>query len=117
MSVGPTEVTCDRPVLTVFRCSLAILTTIIPHLFDLVNISPYMHRQLRRVCADYGMPIAIIAMSGFAYWGRFAGYTETGEMTLPTTGPFTPAAGRGWVVDFWNLESKYVGYVATVIHA
>jgi hypothetical protein len=89
--------------------SLAILTTIIPHLFDLINLSPYMHRQLRRICADYGMPIAIIAMSGFAYWGRFAGYTETSEMTLPTTGAFTPAAGRGWVVDFWNLSPKYVG--------
>ena len=89
--------------------SLAVLTCIIPHLFDLLFHSPFMHRQLRRVCADYGMPVTIIAISGFAYWGRFARYTETAEMTVPTKGAFTPAMGRNWVVPFWELPGKYVG--------
>jgi hypothetical protein len=55
------------------------------------------------------MPVTIIAISGFAYWGRFAQYTEEAEMTVPTNGAFTAAMGRSWVVPFWELPGKYVG--------
>ncbi|KAG7530249.1 hypothetical protein FFLO_05179 [Filobasidium floriforme] len=88
---------------------LAILTLVIPHLFDLVYHSPFLHRQLRRFCADYGMPITVIACSGLAYWGTFHGYVTEEAMTLPTTGAYTPAGGRDWVVKFWQLPGKYVG--------
>jgi hypothetical protein len=68
-----------------------------------------MHRQVRRFCADYGMPITIIGMSGLAYWGRFHGYTTEENMTLPINGAYTAAQGRDWVVKFWHLPGKYVG--------
>jgi hypothetical protein len=95
--------------LTYAITSLAILTLVIPHLFDLVYHSPFLHRQLRRFCADYGMPITVIACSGLAYWGTFHGYVTEEGMTLPTTGAYTPAGGRDWVVKFWQLPGKYVG--------
>jgi hypothetical protein len=30
-----------------------------------------VNKHFRRFCADYGMPITIVAISGLAYWGRF----------------------------------------------
>lgn len=70
---------------------------------------PFLHRYIRRFCADYGMPIAVIACSGFAYWGRFHDYVTEDGMRLPTTSAFQPAAGRSWVVEFWKLDGKHVG--------
>lgn len=113
-SLGSCQYLCqpDDKLLTKLTCaitSLAILTLVIPHLFDLVYHSPFLHRQLRRFCADYGMPITVIACSGLAYWGTFHGYVTEEGMTLPTTGAYTPAGGRDWVVKFWQLPGKYVG--------
>ena len=50
---------------------LAVITLVLPHYFNAVAGSGYGNRHVRRFCADYGMPITIIAVSGLAYWGRF----------------------------------------------
>ncbi len=71
--------------------------------------SNLMHRHIRRLCADYGMPLTIVAASGLAYWGRFDAYTTLDQMRLPTGAAFMPANGRTWLVEFWQLEGKYVG--------
>lgn len=88
---------------------LAILTLVIPHYFVSISQSTYVHRHFRRFCADYGMPITVIATTGLAYWGRFNPYAHEEGMTLPTSGAFTPANGRSWLVEFWLLEGKWVG--------
>ncbi|WVO17305.1 hypothetical protein L204_104997 [Cryptococcus depauperatus] len=89
---------------------LAILTLILPHYFNALAKSGYIHKHFRRFCADYGMPITIIAMTGFAYWGRFDQFVLEDGMTLPTTpSSFKPAGGRLWLVRFWQLEGKWVG--------
>ncbi|WRT70568.1 uncharacterized protein IL334_007566 [Kwoniella shivajii] len=89
---------------------LAILTLILPHYFNSLAKSGYVNKHFRRFCADYGMPITIIAMTGFAYWGRFDQYVLEDGMTLPTTtSSFRPASDRPWLVKFWQLEGKWVG--------
>ena len=50
---------------------LAVITLILPHYFNAIASSGYGSRGIRRFCSDYGMPITIIALTGFAYWGRF----------------------------------------------
>jgi hypothetical protein len=50
------------------------MTTVVPHYFNAIARSGYGNKHFRRFCADYGMPITIIAMTGFAYWGRFDPY-------------------------------------------
>jgi hypothetical protein len=47
---------------------------ILPHYFNAIASSGYGNRHIRRFCSDYGMPITIIALTGFAYWGRFNPY-------------------------------------------
>nr|XP_018259912.1 anion transporter [Kwoniella dejecticola CBS 10117]OBR82070.1 anion transporter [Kwoniella dejecticola CBS 10117] len=89
---------------------LAILTLVLPHYFNSVASSGYINKHFRRFCADYGMPITIIAMTGLAYWGRFDQYVLENGMTLPTTPTsFQPASDRPWLVRFWQLEGKWVG--------
>ncbi|KAL0066207.1 hypothetical protein AAF712_006832 [Marasmius tenuissimus] len=55
---------------------------------------------------NYGMPIALIASSAMAYWGRFNLANPT---TLPVGKAFQPAGGREWLVKFWELDGKWVG--------
>jgi hypothetical protein len=56
---------------------LAVITLILPHYFNAIAQSGYGNRHIRRFCSDYGMPITIIALTGFAYWGRFNPYVPT----------------------------------------
>ncbi|WWC72448.1 uncharacterized protein I206_106410 [Kwoniella pini CBS 10737] len=89
---------------------LAVLTLVLPHYFNSLASSGYINKHFRRFCADYGMPITIIAMTGLAYWGRFDQYVLEDGMTLPTTpNSFQPASDRPWLVRFWQLEGKWVG--------
>jgi hypothetical protein len=85
---------------------LAILMLVTSFLFKSLSQKTFFHRHVRRFLADYGMPIALIASSAMAYWGRFNAANPT---TLPTAGAFQAAGGRPWLVKFWELESKWVG--------
>ncbi|KIP02729.1 hypothetical protein PHLGIDRAFT_283464 [Phlebiopsis gigantea 11061_1 CR5-6] len=85
---------------------LALLMLVVSYLFRTLSQSGYFHRHVRRFCADYGMPIALVASSAMAYWGRFNSSNPT---TLPVGKAFQPAGGRDWLVKFWQLEGKWVG--------
>lgn len=85
---------------------LALLMLVTSFLFRSLSQSAYFHRHVRRFLADYGMPIALVASSAMAYWGRFDAAKPS---TLPTSRPFEPANGRDWLVRFWQLDGKWVG--------
>jgi hypothetical protein len=89
---------------------LAVITLVLPHYFNALARSGYVSKQFRRFCADYGMPITIVAITGLAYWGRFNPFVHEEDMTLPVVPhSFRPAGGREWLVEFWHLPGKYVG--------
>ena len=108
---------------------LAVITLILPHYFNAIASSGYGNRHIRRFCSDYGMPITIIALTGFAYWGRFNPYVlllhsflakmhwvanirfvNEENMTLPTNSvSFQAENARSWLVRFWELPGKWVG--------
>ncbi|TFY80382.1 hypothetical protein EWM64_g3632 [Hericium alpestre] len=85
---------------------LALLMVVTSFLFQSVARSQLFHRHVRRFCADYGMPISLIAASAMAYWGRF---NAANPVTLPVNGAFKAANGRDWLVRFWELPGKWVG--------
>ncbi|KAB5591398.1 anion transporter [Ceratobasidium theobromae] len=106
---------------------LALVMLVTGHLFGMLARSNLGHRLVRRFCADYGMPISgkhlalviinlpsgelisalsVVACSGLAYWGRF---NLANPLTLPTSGSFSPAGNRPWLVKFWELDGKWVG--------
>jgi boron transporter len=85
---------------------LAIIMLVVSFLFQSLSCKTLFHRHVRRFFADYGMPISLIATSGMAYWGRF---NATNPLTLPISGAFQAAAGRSWLVKFWELDARWVG--------
>ncbi|KAF8634064.1 hypothetical protein AX17_004328 [Amanita inopinata Kibby_2008] len=85
---------------------LALLMLVTSFLFQSVSHKPFFHRHVRRFLADYGMPISLLASSAMAYWGRF---NLANPLTLPVGAAFQPANGRAWLVEFWQLEAKWVG--------
>ncbi|KAI0768903.1 anion exchanging protein [Irpex lacteus] len=85
---------------------LALLMVVTCYLFRTASQSVYFHRHVRRFFADYGMPIALVASSAMAYWGRF---NHANPTTLPVGKAFQPAGGREWLVRFWQLDGKWVG--------
>ncbi|KAH9986891.1 HCO3 transporter family-domain-containing protein [Russula compacta] len=84
---------------------LALLMLITAFLFKLLSRSALFHRHVRRFCADYGMPLSLVASSAMAYWGRFH---SARPLTLPVGKAFQPAHGRSWLVHFWDLDGKWV---------
>lgn len=85
---------------------LALLMLVTSFLFQFLSKTAYFHRIVRRFFADYGMPIALIATSGMAYWGRF---NSTDTSTPSMSGAFHAANERAWLVKFWELDGKWVG--------
>jgi len=83
---------------------LSLLMLVTAFLFKSLSRSTLFHRHVRRFCADYGMPLALIASSATAYWGRFH---DAHPLTLPV-GAVKPANGRSWLVRFWQLDGKWV---------
>ncbi|KAH7322128.1 HCO3 transporter family-domain-containing protein [Rhizoctonia solani] len=85
---------------------LALTMLVTGHLFGILSRSDIGHRFMRRFFADYGMPISVVACTALAYWGKF---NIANPLTLPTSGAFSPAGGRPWLVKFWELDGIWVG--------
>ncbi|KAH7882409.1 HCO3 transporter family-domain-containing protein [Phlebopus sp. FC_14] len=84
---------------------VALLMLVTSFLFQSLSKSVYFHHYVRLFLLDYGMPISLVAASGMAYWGRFK-YAH--PITLPVGGPFQAANGRAWLVNFWELDGRWV---------
>lgn len=63
--------------------------------------------SIRALLADYAYPIATIFWTGFSHIpnGPLQG---TPLRKVPHTRAFYPTTDRDWVVDFWNLEVKWI---------
>lgn len=91
---------------TYVQIILALLMLATSFVFQVAARSTLFHRHVRRIFDDYGMPIALVACSAIAYWGRF---NASNPLTLPVGKAFQPAGGREWLVRFWELPAQWVG--------
>ena len=62
-------------------------------------------RHIRRVCADYGTALALIASSSMTNWGYFHAACL---LTFPVEAALQPVHGRSWLVHFLGLDRKRV---------
>jgi hypothetical protein len=61
---------------------------------------------VRGILADYSFAIPTFFWVGFYY---FPGRLERTEIyRVPTVGAFEPTQQRDWIIDFWNLDVKWV---------
>lgn len=60
----------------------------------------------RKLLSDYAYPIATIFWTGFSHIpGRIK---DANLPRVPHTRAFYPSQDRSWLIDFWNLEARYV---------
>lgn len=65
-----------------------------------------MKPWMRKLLSDYAYPIATIFWTGFSHIpGRIK---DANLPRIPITRAFYPTQDRSWLVDFWNLEAKWV---------
>lgn len=72
-----------------------------------VGNSIWFKPWIRKLLADYAYPIATIFWTGFSHIPN-GPLGNTPLRKVPHTRAFYPTTDRNWVVDFWNLEVKWV---------
>lgn len=73
---------------------------------ELMGSTIYFRPFIRKLLSDYAYPIATIFWTGFSHIpGRIK---NTDLLRVPHTRAFYPTVDRGWLVDFWNLDVKWV---------
>jgi hypothetical protein len=61
---------------------------------------------IRGILADYSFVFPTLFWVGFSHFPGRLGRTE--QYRVPTVGAFEPTQNRDWVIDFWNLDVKWV---------
>jgi hypothetical protein len=61
---------------------------------------------MRKLLSDYAYPIATIFWTGFSHIPGTIKRTDL--LRIPITRAYYPTVDRPWVVDFWNLEVKWI---------
>ena len=73
---------------------------------ELMGSTIMFRPYIRKLLSDYAYPIATIFWTGFSHIpGRIK---DTDLLRVPHTRAFYPTTDRSWLVDFWNLEVKWV---------
>ncbi|WFD33666.1 hypothetical protein MCUN1_000479 [Malassezia cuniculi] len=87
--------------------TIAILFCVTVYFVTLIGSSTYLPFRLRRIIGAMAFPAGCIFWSGFAH---IPGKTlkSVPIARLPITKSFFPTLERGWLVDFWNINVKYV---------
>jgi hypothetical protein len=73
---------------------------------ELMGSTVMFRPYIRKFLSDFAYPIATIFWTGFSHIpGRIK---DTELLRVPHTRAFYPTTDRSWLVDFWNLEVKWV---------
>lgn len=73
---------------------------------ELMGSTIMFRPYIRKLLSDFAYPIATIFWTGFSHIpGRIK---DTDLLRVPHTRAFYPTVDRSWLVDFWNLDVKWV---------
>ncbi|KAG8527843.1 uncharacterized protein KY384_006759 [Bacidia gigantensis] len=86
--------------------AIALLFFFTVYVLELVRQGTWFKPWVRNILGDYAYPLATILWTGFAHFpGQMK---ETNVPKLPHTRAFYPTVDRDWLIDFWNLDVKWV---------
>lgn len=85
----------------------AILFCVTVYYLSLVGLSIYLPFQLRRLLASSSLALGCVFWTGFSHFPKHS-LAEVPVSHLPITRSFFPTLDRPWVVNFWDLEAKWV---------
>ena len=87
--------------------SIAILFCITVYYLTQLGASTYLPFQIRRTIGSLAFVAGCVFWSGFSHFPKHS-IKEVPISYLPITRSFFPTWDRGWVVDFWNIEVRWV---------
>lgn len=100
--------------------TIAVLFCVTVYFLGQVGASSYLPFPLRRMLGAMAFPIGCVFWTGFSHFPHYS-LQLVPIQRLPITKSFFPTLDRGWVVDFWNIELKYVfigaplGFLVTLL--
>lgn len=84
----------------------ATLFFFIFYLLELVGRGVWFKPWVRGLLGDYAYPLATIFVTGFSH---FPGQLKAANVpTVPHTKAFYPTTNRSWLIEFWDLDVKWV---------
>ncbi|KAM0798558.1 HCO3 transporter family protein [Usnea florida] len=86
--------------------TIALLFFFTVYCLEMVGKGIWFRPWIRDFLGDYAYPIATLFWTGFAH---FPGQLRASNvLKLPHTKAFYPTVNRGWLIDFWNLDVKWI---------
>ncbi|KAK3179813.1 hypothetical protein K4F52_008809 [Lecanicillium sp. MT-2017a] len=87
-------------------CVIAILYFGTVYALEKIGSSTLWKEQLRGVLADYAYVFSTIFWVGFSH---IPGHLRQANIErVPVTKAFYPTQSRSWLIEFWNLEVKWI---------
>ncbi|SNX83191.1 related to BOR1 - boron efflux transporter [Melanopsichium pennsylvanicum] len=87
--------------------TIAVLFTVSVYLVAKVGNTTYLPFKMRNLIAGYAFAAGCIFWTGFSHFPKNS-LKRVPIESLPITKSFFPTLDRGWFIDFWNIELKYV---------
>lgn len=104
--------------------TIALMFFFTVYVLELVDKGIWFRPWIRAFLSDYSYPVSMTrSMNQFSqltqtpqiatiFWTGFAHFPgqlrATNVSKLPHTRAFYPTVDRGWLIDFWNLEVKWI---------
>ena len=98
---------------------VAILYTLTIYGLEHIGMTTYFNGMFRALLSDYAYPIATIFWTGFSHIP--GNLSAVNFQRLPIIKSFYPTIDRSWVVQFWNIDVKWVfvaapfGFLMTIL--
>lgn len=100
------EFESDGPTDGFMSVTIALMFFFTVYALEMIGKGVWFRPWVRGFLSDYAYPIATLFWTGFAH---FPGQLKaTNVSKLPHTRAFYPTVNRGWLIDFWNLEVKWI---------
>ena len=87
--------------------TIAVLFCVSVYFIAQVHSSAYLPFRLRRLVGSLALTAGCIFWTGFSHFPKTS-LKEVPISHLPITRSFFPTLDRGWIVDFWHIEVRWV---------
>lgn len=87
--------------------TIAILFCVTVYFATLIGSSTYLPFQMRRLIGSLAFTAGCLFWTGFSHFPQHS-LKEVPISYLPITRSFFPTQDRGWIIDFWHIEVRWV---------
>lgn len=87
--------------------TIAVLFCVTVYFATLIGSSSYLPFQMRRLVGSLAFTAGCLFWTGFSHFPQHS-LKDVPISYLPITRSFFPTQERGWIIDFWHIEVRWV---------